>query len=136
VHHDEREVTRTGAARVGDRSGQPGASEAGTKGRGSRSASDQWCSEPVARHAHHVDGGRELDEHLAAHAARRRGHVGVGGEHQSSKARCPPATAAATAPRSAQIPAGYDAFSTLHPDAIAPSAVSSAAPTRNCEYGA
>src|SRR5262249_10221091 len=34
------------------------------------------------------------------------------------------------------MPAGYDAFSTLHPSAMLPSVDKSAAPTRNPEYGA
>jgi hypothetical protein len=90
----------------------------------------------VARHAHDPERRRELHEHLPAHAARRRGHVGVRGEHQQLEAAVPAATAADTAPRSAQIPDGYAAFSTLHPATISPSAVSSAAPTAKLEYGA
>ena len=44
--------------------------------------------------------------------------------------------AAASAPRSAQMPAGNDAFSTLQPAITVPSLDSSAAPTRKSEYGA
>src|SRR5688572_10043558 len=49
--------------------------------------------------------------------------------------RTPAATAAAIAPRSAQMVPPYDAFSTLHPTCTCPSESSSAAPTRKPEYG-
>jgi len=48
----------------------------------------------------------------------------------------PAATAAATAARSAQSDNPYDAFSTLQPENTFPPFVSTAAPTRNLEYGA
>src|SRR5438093_9844858 len=54
----------------------------------------------------------------------------------ASNERMPRATAVATAARSAQMPAGNDAFSTLHPSVMLPSAARSAAPTRKFEYGA
>jgi CNT family concentrative nucleoside transporter len=50
--------------------------------------------------------------------------------------RLPAATALNTAVRSAQIVKPYEAFSTLQPTKIWPSSVSSAAPTKNLEYGA
>jgi hypothetical protein len=54
----------------------------------------------------------------------------------ATKHRFPRATAADTALRSAHIPAGNEAFSTLHPSETLPSADSTAAPTRKFEYGA
>src|SRR5512140_3331985 len=48
----------------------------------------------------------------------------------------PAATAATTAPRSAQIVAPYEADSTLHPATIRPLPHSTAAPTWKDEYGA
>src|SRR4029079_3250587 len=48
----------------------------------------------------------------------------------------PAATAAATALRSAQTVRPYDAFSTLQPACTRPRSSSTAAPTRNFEYGA
>ncbi len=48
----------------------------------------------------------------------------------------PPATAAATALRSAQIVRPSETFSTLQPVKIVPDFVSNAAPTENFEYGA
>lgn len=45
------------------------------------------------------------------------------------KRRAPAAIAVPSATRSAQVPAGYDAFSTLQPAYTWPSTVSSAAPT-------
>jgi hypothetical protein len=51
----------------------------------------------------------------------------------ASKVRSPRATAHANAPRSAHIPAGYAAFSTLQPSVTLPSVPSSAAPTRKAE---
>jgi hypothetical protein len=50
--------------------------------------------------------------------------------------RCPSATARWIAARSAQTDRPYEAFSTLHAVTTAPDAVDTAAPTRNCEYGA
>src|SRR6478672_8418186 len=55
---------------------------------------------------------------------------------RASNSLIPRATAAPTATRSAHEPAGYDAFSTLHPSTTIPFDASSAAPTRNREYGA
>ena len=49
------------------------------------------------------------------------------------KRRLPAATAAQSAPRSAQIVAEYEVFSTLQPQNTVPSAQSSAAPTEKCE---
>src|SRR5438105_8730077 len=49
------------------------------------------------------------------------------------KSRWPSESALKTATRSAQIVSPYVAFSTLQPVITAPSAVSSAAPTLNCE---
>jgi hypothetical protein len=54
----------------------------------------------------------------------------------ASNDRFPLATAADTALRSAHMPAGKDAFSTLQPSATLPSDDSNAAPTRKFEYGA
>src|ERR1039457_6968506 len=54
----------------------------------------------------------------------------------ATKDRTPAAAAAPTATRSANIESPYDGFSTLAPVKTRPSAVSKAAPTRNCEYGA
>jgi len=52
---------------------------------------------------------------------------------RASNSLSPRATAAPTATRSAHEPAGYDAFSTLHPSTTIPFEVSSAAPTRKPE---
>src|SRR5690606_19721934 len=54
----------------------------------------------------------------------------------ATRPRIPRATAENTATRSAQTVRPYEAFSTLHPVATAPSTESTAAPTRNREYGA
>jgi hypothetical protein len=45
------------------------------------------------------------------------------------------ATIIAIAPASAQVPSGYDAFSTLQPVNTSPAVVRIAAPTGNLEYG-
>src|SRR5215831_17544329 len=68
-------------------------------------------------------------------------HGGVGSSASvaitiASKLRFPLVTAADKAFRSAQIPAGNEAFSTLQPSVTLPSVASTAAPTRNFEYGA
>ena len=47
----------------------------------------------------------------------------------------PAATIAPIAAASAQMPSGYDAFSTLQPTKTRPDAVRNAAPTGKCEYG-
>jgi hypothetical protein len=52
---------------------------------------------------------------------------------RASNSLSPRATAAPTATRSAHEPAGYDAFSTLHPSTTIPFEVSRAAPTRKPE---
>lgn len=48
------------------------------------------------------------------------------------KSLCPPTTAVPKATLSAQVPTGYDAFSTFAPSIYWPALVRIVAPTRNC----
>src|SRR6185437_16031239 len=108
----------------------------GVNGCGSRSASDQRASaSDVVRLVTTSSGANSTS------TWRQKPHGGEGSSAsvtstRCANSRCPSEIAAATAARSAQIPAGYEEFSTLHPAITVPSGVSSAAPTRKPEYGA
>src|SRR5690606_7362513 len=135
------QVFGAGTERRDERNGQDGDqagntrhqrwSEAGVKGFGSRASSVQRVTRPAPSIETTVIPGAN-----SASACRQipQGGVASGASVATATAvnsRCPATTAAPRATRSAQVPAGYDAFSTLQPSTMLPSAQSSAAPTWN-----
>ena len=111
-------------------------SECGVNAFGNSSSSVQRASRPSRVNATTTRCGEN-----SSMTCRQIPHGGVGSSASvaittASKLRFPRATAADTALRSAQIPAGNEAFSTLQPSVMLPSVASRAAPTLKFEYGA
>ena len=89
----------------------------------------------AARDAQHWKRRRELHQHLPADPAGRRGDIRLRDDHERFELPQPSRDCRTNRDALGAQPAGYDAFSTLHPSTTIPFDASSAAPTRNPEYG-